>query len=313
MLSNDPTYPLFPTLAFLGFVVSLIPLPWHIHAWNSGTCAYMFWTATACLLSFINALVWKGNAINVAPVWCDISSKLLLGVGIGIPASGLCIARRLYKITSMRSVSITRQDKIRAIAIDLAIAIGIPVLVMILHVVVQPHRFDILEDVGCYAVVYITMPAYFLFFMWPLVLGTISFVFSALCLRAFYIRRLQFAQILAHNKSLDTSRYMRLMLLAILDMCCTIPIGALSIYFGTHGVEVAPWISWADTHWNFGHVNQIPAIIWRSNPAYERSVEMTRWLPVACAFLFFGLFGFASEAQRYYKAKVEVVAKKVGV
>ncbi|KAL1742311.1 mating pheromone receptor Bbr2 [Schizophyllum fasciatum] len=312
MYSNDPTYPLFPIFAFLGFVLSLVPLPWHIQAWNSGTCAYMLWTATACLLSFVNAIVWRGNALNVAPIWCDISSKLLLGVSIGIPASGLCISRRLYKISSMKSVSITRQDKIRAIGIDVSIAVGIPILVMILHVIVQPHRFDILEDVGCYAAIYVTLPAFFLFFMWPLVLGAFSFVFSALCLRAFYIRRLQFAQILAHNKSLDTSRYMRLMLLAILDMCCTIPLGALSIYLSSHGVTLSPWISWADTHYDFGRVEQVPSLIWRANSTYRSSVELTRWLPVVCAFLFFGLFGFANEAKKFYSEKYAAVAKKIG-
>ncbi|KAL1753933.1 mating pheromone receptor Bbr2 [Schizophyllum commune] len=309
----DATFPLFPIASFLAFVLSLVPLTWHVQAWNSGTCAYMLWTATACLMSFVNSIVWKGNAIDVAPVWCDISSKLLLGASIGIPASGLCISRRLYKISSVRTVSITRKDKIRAIMVDLSIAVGIPVVIMILHVVVQPHRYDILEDVGCYAALYNTLPAYFLVLMWPLVLGTISFVFSALCLRAFYIRRLQFAQILAHNTSLNTSRYMRLMSLAILDMSCTIPLCAVSIYLGNYGVQLAPWISWDDTHYNFGRVGQIPALVWRTDRMYEISVEMTRWLPVACGFLFFGLFGFADEAMRHYKQVLAVVEKKVGL
>ncbi|KAL1704013.1 mating pheromone receptor Bbr2 [Schizophyllum commune] len=310
---TDATFPLFPIASFLAFVLSLVPLTWHVQAWNSGTCAYMLWTATACLMSFVNSIVWKGNAIDVAPVWCDISSKLLLGASIGIPASGLCISRRLYKISSVRTVSITRKDKIRAIMVDLSIAVGIPVVIMILHVVVQPHRYDILEDVGCYAALYNTLPAYFLVLMWPLVLGTISFVFSALCLRAFYIRRLQFAQILAHNTSLNTSRYMRLMSLAILDMSCTIPLCAVSIYLGNYGVQLAPWISWDDTHYNFGRVGQIPALVWRTDRMYEISVEMTRWLPVACGFLFFGLFGFADEAMRHYKQVLAVVEKKVGL
>ena len=47
-----------------------------------------------------------------------------------------------------------------------------------LDYIVQGHRFDILEDVGCYPVVYNTLPAYFIYFMWPVVLGVISFCFS---------------------------------------------------------------------------------------------------------------------------------------
>lgn len=68
----DPTFPLFPIMAGLGFFLVLIPLPWHLQAWNSGTCYYMMWTALACLNQFVNSIVWSGDAINKAPVWCDI-------------------------------------------------------------------------------------------------------------------------------------------------------------------------------------------------------------------------------------------------
>lgn len=83
--------------------------------------------------------------------------------------------------------------------VDLAIAVGMPVLIMTLrehntsrlfllfiHIsdyVVQGHRFDILEDVGCYPVIYNTLPAYFLYFMWNPIFGCISFTFSG----AFFI------------------------------------------------------------------------------------------------------------------------------
>lgn len=46
---------------------------------------------------------------------------------------------------------------------------------------VQPHRFDILEDIGCYPVVYNTLLAYPLVFMWPIVLGLVSFCYSGKC------------------------------------------------------------------------------------------------------------------------------------
>jgi len=68
----DLTYPLYPTFAFLGFILSLIPLPWHLQAWNSGTCYFMMWSALACLNQFINSVVWAGNALNPAPAWCEI-------------------------------------------------------------------------------------------------------------------------------------------------------------------------------------------------------------------------------------------------
>lgn len=72
MQSADPLFPLFPIFSFLGFVLGLVPFAWHLQAWNAGTCAYMLWASLACLVEFINCMIWTGNAINRAPVWCDI-------------------------------------------------------------------------------------------------------------------------------------------------------------------------------------------------------------------------------------------------
>ncbi|KAG6839154.1 pheromone B alpha 3 receptor, partial [Blastosporella zonata] len=68
----DPAYPAFSIFSFIGFILVLIPLPWHLQAWNSGTCLFMIWTAIGCLNAFINSIVWHNNAIDWAPVWCDI-------------------------------------------------------------------------------------------------------------------------------------------------------------------------------------------------------------------------------------------------
>jgi pheromone a factor receptor len=90
------------------------------------------------------------------------------------------------------------------------------------------------------------------------------------------------------------------MLLALVNMSMTIPMGVFSIYLNSHGVQLAPWISWENVHYDFSRVDLVPSIIWRSNPSYNTSVELTRWLFPVSAFLFFALFGFASEAQKQY-------------
>lgn len=300
-MNVNPTYPLFPVFSFLGFIAVLIPLPWHLQAWNSGTCMYIAWTAVGCLLQFVNAVVWRDNALNVAPVWCDISTKLFIGAGVGIPAAGLCISRRLYKIAVIKSVAVTREDKRRAVMVDLGITIGLPVMVMALHYIVQGHRFDILQDVGCWPAIYNTLPAYFLVFMWPTLLGCVSFIFSALNLHAFYRRRLEFSQLLTSNSSMNVNQYIRLMALACIEMSSTIPISIISLYISNEAVPIQPWISWDNVHYDFSYVGLTPAVIWQSNPHYVASVEMTRWLFPACGLLFFTLFGFASEARRHYR------------
>lgn len=62
----------FAVFSAIGLVLSLIPLWWHLELCNVGTCMFMIWTALACLVYFVDSIVWSGNTVNRAPVWCDI-------------------------------------------------------------------------------------------------------------------------------------------------------------------------------------------------------------------------------------------------
>ncbi|KAI0789239.1 STE3-like pheromone receptor [Abortiporus biennis] len=311
-MTADP-YPLFSVFSFLGFVVALIPFPWHLQAWNAGTCMYMLWTAFASLIQFVNSILWHGNADIKATVWCDIATKFIIGAGVGIPASSLCINRRLYKIATVQAVTISRRERQRAIFIDLAIAGGIPILVMALHYIVQGHRFNIIEDIGCNPAIFNTPPAYPLVFIWPVALGCVSFVYALLTLRAFWRRRIQFQQFVSASTSMTFNRYLRLMLLSCLEMGLTVPLSAYSIYSNTAGRNLDPWISWSNAHFNFSHIEQVPSLLWRMNGKAVIALEMGRWLYPCCAFLFFALFGFAEEARRNYRTAFWWIATRLGL
>ncbi|KAL1753925.1 fungal pheromone STE3G-protein-coupled receptor [Schizophyllum commune] len=310
---TDPTYPLFPICAFLGCIGCLIPFPWHLQSMNSGTCFFMFWTSLACLNYGVNAVVWHGNAINSAPVWCDISIRITFGVGVGIPASSLCIVRRLYNITKVQAVSVTREEKRRAVLIDALICLLFPIVYIALQYVVQGHRFNIYEDVGCQAALYNTLLAYFISSMWPVVLGLASAVYCILTLVQFYKRRLQFAQFLHCGSSLNASRYLRLMALALTEMMLTTPLGAFGLYLNATSSPIGPWRSWADTHLDYGRVVQIPAVIWRNQPTVPVAIELSRWLAPMSAFVFIAFFCFAEEARRHYKLAFEAACKRLGI
>ena len=131
-------------------------------------------------------------------------------------------------------------------------------------------------------------------------------------MRSFYIRRLQFSSLLTSHSAMNLSRYLRLMLLSIMDISLTLPLAVYSLYISNKGVRLAPWISWSDTHFDFGRVNLIPTAIWSSDPSYKTSVELTNWLPILCAFLFFALFGFAHEARKQYSRVFSWIAARLG-
>ncbi|KAM5538798.1 hypothetical protein V8D89_007520 [Ganoderma adspersum] len=299
----NPEYPAFPILSLIGSVLVIIPLPWHFQAWNSGTCLFMIWTSIACLNLGVNAIVWNDNVINRGPVWCDISSRIIVAVGVAIPASSLCINRRLFKIATMRTASISRAEKRQAVLVDLAIGAGIPLLQLVAFHIVNGHRFDIFEQVGCYPYVYNTPLAFPLVYIWPLVIGLCSAVYCVMSLRAFALRRAQFSEFLSASASLTIGRYFRLMALATAELMCTTPIAAYGLSLNARS-QIHPWISYADTHFGYSRVDQWAAVLWKAQPNSTVIFALTRWLTVLCAFIFFGFFGFADEARRNYAKAV---------
>ncbi|KAF5353506.1 hypothetical protein D9756_007973 [Leucocoprinus leucothites] len=308
------SYPnwVFSLFSGLGFVLCCIPFPWHLEAWNTGTCLFMAWSGLSCLGLCINSIIWNGNAINWAPVWCDIFTRFMVGVNYAIPAASLCINRRLYHIASVRKVTISRAEKRRQIAVDLAIGLGIPILGMILQYIPQGHRFDIYEDFGCLTFTYGTWVAFVLVNTPPLILGLCSGAYAIMSIRAFHKSRSQSKEMLSGYSNLSSGRYLRLMALAATDVVGTVPLAIFVIVTNAQGV-VPPWISWADTHSGFSRVDQFPAMLWRSSWRAETGLETTRWSCVACAFVFFAYFGFADEARKHYRSAVSSVAKRVGV
>lgn len=81
--------PLLAAFSFIGFVLAVVPLTWQLQgesstmsyvpdyrlivlAWNIGCILYGGWAGLLCLIQFINLMVWRSDAINKAPIWCDI-------------------------------------------------------------------------------------------------------------------------------------------------------------------------------------------------------------------------------------------------
>ncbi|KAL0568016.1 a-factor receptor [Marasmius crinis-equi] len=196
--------------------------------------------------------------------------------------------------------------------VDLTICIGIPVLNMILHYIPQGHRYNIYEDFGCFPSIYNTWVGFVLVYAWPPAIACVSSVYSVLCLRAFVKRRQQFKELLSKINNLNANRYTRLMCLAGIDILITLPFSLWSL-FANIQIGVMPWVSWEDTHFGFSIPDLVPALIWKTNRQFNVSIEITRWSPVLCAFLFFGFFGFADEAKKNYRAAVTSIQKRVGI
>lgn len=237
--------------------------------------------------------------------------------------ASLCITRRLARIATSRTSITDGRHRRNDVIIDLGVGVGLPIIIMILSIIVQPHRFDIVEGFGCAMPASPSFPTIFIIPLWPIVYGLISSVYGGknsqwfyfvhvqlklsvslvivlvIAIKAFLKRRLHFNTILQGQKSgLTTGHYLRLMALALSDLVITLP---LAVYF-LHGFlpKVKPWSSWGDVHENFGHVQVFPAASLK--PGHQTHIFLPRWLAPLSALLFFSFFGLSKEACDGYRS-----------
>lgn len=121
-----------------------------------------------------------------------------------------------------------------------------------LDYIIQGHRFDILEDIGCYPVVYNTLPSYFLYFMWPVALGIVSFFYSGTF--STYLRVFLGIQLLSRSYTtwlLDASSAIRPTCVFKLFHEHESLHQAYELIYHRHDVHCTPW-SLLHLHWKQG-------------------------------------------------------------
>ena len=123
-------------------------------------------------------------------------------------------------------------------------------------------------------------------------------------------RRAQFSQIVSSGTSLTVSRYFRLMALSMTEIVFNLPLSIYGLYFNATFEPIYPWQGWDNIHFEYFIVDTIPSIIWRSSPAAVVNLELSRWVLILCALLFFVFFGFAEEARKNYRSAYYWTAAK---
>ncbi|KAI0274471.1 pheromone A receptor-domain-containing protein [Russula aff. rugulosa BPL654] len=286
-----PPNELYSAFSFIGkratiHLIALFFLRMMNVARNTGTCLFMIWTGLGCLLQCINSIVWNKNMINRVPVYCDICNSLVafnpfqVALNAAVPASSLCINRLLYRVASKKSAG-TAEDR-RFVIIDLLIGVGIPVLQMVLQYIVSENRYNIFEDIGPFFNTQTTLPAFFLFYGWPVLIGYLrswhlSSLATVMTICAFYKHRRSHMRLSGHNGC----RYLRLMAISTTEILGTVPLGHFT------SCKMRSWVA---------------GFTWKNDPQMAFGLEVFRWSLVACAFLFFALFGLSFEArERYYR------------
>ncbi|PPQ96640.1 hypothetical protein CVT26_010680 [Gymnopilus dilepis] len=302
-------YPELPIFAFISAALVIIPLPWHWRARNVATIAIMLWLFVVNVIYGINSIIWAGNVNDPAPVWCDITTKIVVGASYALPLATLCVCKHLEMVSSSRKVSYDFADRRRRMIFEFMMCFIVPMIFMALHYVVQGHRYDIFEDFGCQAAIYISIPAVFLIWFPQLLFSVFTFIFGALALHNFVRRRLTFAAHLqTSNSALTTHRYLRLIAMALTEMTWGTSLTAYNLWSNITG-GLRPWTNWDDVHSNFSRVGLFPAD--EIPPWIIKTMILLWWALPASAFIFFAFFGFGEEARKEYKKLWTLFSKNI--
>ncbi|KAL0954563.1 hypothetical protein HGRIS_003523 [Hohenbuehelia grisea] len=285
---------------FAAFVLFITPLPWLPKAWNVGACINLVWRGLRSLVGFMDGILWAGNTMNKAPVWCDITIKVITGANFALTASGLAINRRLY-IISTDPIGVLGAKR-RIVMEDLAISLGIPIILTMLSFIPQRHRFIILEDIGCRGPYYNTIPAILLELVPPVILGIMSAVYGGLNLISFYRRRRSIQEfMMSDSTTLKFGHYIRLKSLGFVEIMATVP-WAIYVLFAyiVDDWPVHPWV-WKDVKADYGTIQHLTMADWNTPRATATLVKVDMWFNLACAAFSFLVFGCTKEQCTRYK------------
>ena len=130
------------------------------------------------------------------------AAKLVIGASTALPACTLCICRCLAMIGGNKTVGLNHGDRRRVAIFDLGLCWGIPIIFMalrassglpsqsqveeltrLLDYLVQDHRYNIVQYIGCQPATYVSIPVIFIVWLPPLLLSLGTFVYAGAWVR----------------------------------------------------------------------------------------------------------------------------------
>ncbi|RMX86092.1 hypothetical protein D0869_03335 [Hortaea werneckii] len=286
-------------LAFFSLLVIFLIIPPLVQHWrnrNIGATLCVFYAMIMNLMAFINAVLWpnddfehwyNGNGL------CDVEVKLQIAWSVAAPATLVCVLRALANAmdTDRLRLSKTKAQRWRGYAVDLTLCVGIPLLSMIFHFIVQSNRYFLYGISGCMPSASQTYLTVGLIYIPPLLLVLVDAYFALLILYRLCRYRRTFSIILAHNDT-TKSRFLRLYILCIVWLLAIIPLSSwtLSVNVGSQQGHY----NWVETH-DYSKWNDIAMIRSDGDIVFDRFI----WL--GCGIMVFLTFGFGKEAVSMYR------------
>lgn len=181
-------------LAMLSLLVCIPPLIWHSRNGNFPAACLAAWLIVLNFFNFANPLIWPTDEMETwwnGYVYCDINTKIYTGAGVGVAGPLVCIFRSLAKVldTDRSSLVPSKAQKRRNLAFEVVFCVVIPIIIMIVHYVVQNRRYFILGIVGCFPAYYPTWVSAVASYIWPPIILLIATIYCRECQFTRYISK----------------------------------------------------------------------------------------------------------------------------
>ncbi|RAO70778.1 uncharacterized protein BHQ10_006790 [Talaromyces amestolkiae] len=298
---------LAPALSLLSLVLCIPPMIWHASNRNWGAAFLVVYVMYGDLVNIPNALIWPTDDVNSwwdGAVYCDIQVKLSLATEVGMPGALLCIFRSLALVMDVNKSALipTRGERLRNKAIDVFFCIGLPVLAMAVHFIVQGTRYYIFAVAGCNPTMDESWPSY-VFLAWPLIICMAAAGYCILIIVRLIKYTSEFSAILGASRSnLTKQRFIRLFGLSLLMILFILPLQVYIFYTNIQTLSPAHPYSWKATHGlNLSHITKVPT---------NGRLKFDRWLSPAFSVLIFIFFGLGQDAANMYNNFFNVVGLK---
>lgn len=283
------------SLSLICGIFNIPPTLLHLSQRHSGPASFGIWVVILNILAFVNGVLWRNDALDRSPAFCDISSKIGEVGPLGLLIANCCIIRYLAMILTPNQFIEDPQQKRRRAFFDYALSFGFPSLIAAVSIVYQVGRYQVNKLVGCSSASALVWPTFILSIVWPLIYCGIScgyciYVLYCLVQRHRDIRKL----VNCAGTALNVSRFFRMGALSVTYLCLATPCaiyGTLETVTATG--PYVPWASWSTVH---NEDNKLSMV--RQDPLYH--YQLRDWLPIVAGLMSISFFSFGAESIAMY-------------
>ncbi|KAF3480741.1 a-pheromone receptor PreA [Arthroderma uncinatum] len=257
------------------------------------------WILSQNLFNFINPLIWPDDDVSswwMGYGYCDIQSKLITGAGVGIAGPLVCIFRSLAKVLDTERTTLipSKGDRRWNMAFEVIYCIVIPVVIMVLHFIIQENRFYIYSIVGCMPSYHSSWVSFVVGYIWPPIILIVACFYCALVLYRLFKYKREFSQLISSDSTTSKSKFIRLLTISLVLLLGSLP--AQFYVFYANITSYKPWApySWDEVHGP--HWSEIAKFPMHGQVYYDR------WIQAAAGFLLFLFFGIGHDATMMYRS-----------